>query len=146
MMVAMRWEPFKELVNLQERLNKLFREAFPRTQEEATSVWTPPVDVFEKEDEIVLKVEIPEVDQNEIELKVEDNTLTIQGERKLEEGTTKEDYYRMERYYGKFSRSFSLPNTVDQNKIKATYKDGVLRIVLPKREETRPKQIKIEVE
>ena len=144
-MVAMRWEPFKELVNLQERLNKLFREAFPRTQE-ATSVWTPPVDVFEKEDEIVLKVEVPEVDQNEIELKVEDNTLTIQGERKLEEGTTKEDYYRMERYYGKFSRSFSLPNTVDQNKIKATYKDGVLRIVLPKREETRPKQIKIEVE
>ncbi|MBW2038519.1 MAG: Hsp20/alpha crystallin family protein [Deltaproteobacteria bacterium] len=146
-MAVTRWEPLKDLMALQERMNRLFEETFSRGPKEAeVGVWSPAVDILEKGEEIILKMEVPEVDQRDIDIKMEGNILTIKGERKLEEGTKREDYHRLERPYGNFNRSFSLPNTVDQGKIKAGYKDGVLRVILPKKEETKPKQIEVEVE
>jgi HSP20 family protein len=145
-MVVTRWEPLKDLMALQERMNKLFDETFSRrTQDQEAGDWSPAVDIMEKKDEIILKMEIPEVDQKSTDIKMEGNVLTIKGERKLEEGTKREDYHRLERPYGTFSRSFSLPNTVDQENIKASHNDGILRITFPKKEETKPKQIKVEV-
>ena len=145
-MVVTRWEPLKDLMALQERMNKLFEETFTSgQQDQEAGVWSPAVDILEKGDEIILKMEIPEVDQKVIDIKIEGNTLTIKGERRLEDGTKREDYHRLERPYGKFSRSFSLPNTVDQGRVTASQKDGMLRMVLPKKEETKPKQIKVEV-
>jgi HSP20 family protein len=146
-MVVTRWEPLKDLMALQERMNKLFDETFSRgAQDVDTGAWSPPVDIMEQGDEIIIKMEIAEVDQKSIDIKVEGNALTIKGERQLEEGTKREDYIRLERPYGTFSRSFSLPTTVDYEKVKASHKDGILRIALPKKEETKPKQIKVEVE
>lgn len=145
-MVVTRWEPLKDLMALQERMNKLFDETFSRgTHDQEAGAWSPPVDILEKGDEIILKMEVPEVDEKAIDIKMEGNVLTIKGERRLEEGTQREDYHRLERPYGRFSRSFSLPTTVDQGKVKAGHMDGILRVVLPKKEETKPKQIKVEV-
>ena len=145
-MVVTRWEPLKDLMALQERMNKLFDETFSRgAQDVDAGTWSPAVDIMEQGDEIIIKMEIAEVEQKEIDIKVEGNALTIRGERKLEEGTKQEDYLRLERPYGTFSRSFSLPTTVDHEKVKASHNDGILRIVLPKKEETKPKQIKVEV-
>jgi HSP20 family protein len=145
-MVVTRWEPLKDLMALQERMNKLFDETFSRgAQDVDTGAWSPPVDILEQGDEIIIKMEIAETDQKSIDIKVDGNALTIKGERILEEGTKREDYLRLERPYGTFSRSFSLPTTVDYEKVKASQKDGILRIVLPKKEETKPKQIKVEV-
>jgi HSP20 family protein len=145
-MVVTRWEPLKDLMALQERMNKLFDETFSRgAQDVDVGAWSPPVDILEQGDEIIIKMEIAEVDQKAIDIKVEGNALTIKGERQLEEGTKREDYLRLERPFGAFSRSFSLPTTVDLGKVKASQKDGILRIVLPKKEETKPKQIKVEV-
>ncbi len=149
-MALVRWEPFQDLLAIQERMNRLFDETLQRTrsrEEEDISagLWAPPVDIYETENEIVLKAELPEIDQKDIEIKVEDNTLTIRGERRFDQETKKENYHRIERAYGKFSRSFSLPNTIDQEKIKASYKDGILKLVMPKKEEKKPKQITVEV-
>ena len=145
-MVVTRWEPLKDLMALQERMNKLFDETFSRgTQDVDVGAWSPPVDIMEQGDEIIIKMEIAEVEQKEIDIKVEGNALTIKGERKLEEGIKREDYLKLERPYGSFSRSFSLPTTVDHEKVKASHKDGILHIVLPKKEETKPRQIKVEV-
>jgi HSP20 family protein len=145
-MVVTRWEPFKDLMALQERMNKLFDETFSRgPQEVGAGGWSPSVDILEQGDAIILKMEVPEVDQKAIDIKVEGNALTIKGERQLEAGTKQENYLRLERPYGTFSRSFSLPTTVDVGKVKASHNDGILRIILPKKEETKPKQIKVEV-
>lgn len=145
-MVVTKWEPLKDLMALQERMNKLFDETFSGgAQDVNVGAWSPPVDIMEQGDEIIIKMEIAEVGQKAIDIKVEENALTIKGERQLEEGTKREDYLRLERPYGTFSRSFSLPSTVDLGKVKASHKDGILRIVLPKKEETKPKQIKVEV-
>jgi len=146
-MVVTRWEPLKDLMALQGRMNKLFDETFSRgAQDVDVGAWSPPVDILEQGDAIIIKMEIPEVDQKAIDLKVEGNALTIKGERQLEAGTKREDYLRLERPYGQFSRSFSLPTTVNVEKVKASHNDGILRIILPKKEETKPKQIKVEVE
>jgi HSP20 family protein len=145
-MVVTKWEPLKDLMALQDRMNKLFDETFSRgAQDVDVGTWSPPVDILEQGDEIIIKIEIAEVDQKSIDIKVEGNALSIKGERKLEEGTKREDYLRLERPYGTFCRSFSLPTTVDQEKVNASHNDGILRIVLPKKEETKPKQIKVEV-
>jgi HSP20 family protein len=145
-MVVTRWEPLKDLMALQEKMNKLFDETFSRgAQDVDAGVWSPPVDILEQGDEIIIKMEIAEADQKSIDIKVEGNALTIKGERTLEEGIKRENYLRLERPYGTFSRSFSLPTTVDLGKVNASHKDGILRIVLPKKEETKPKQIKVEV-
>jgi len=149
-MALVRWEPFQDLLAIQERMNRLFDETFQRTRSRenediSAGLWSPPVDIYETEKEIVLKAELPEIDQKDIDIKVEDNTLTIKGERKFEQETKKENYHRIERAYGKFSRSFSLPNTIDQEKIKASYKNGILELVMPKKEESKPKQISVEL-
>jgi HSP20 family protein len=113
-------------------------------EEVVRGAWSPLVDILERENEIVLKVDLPGVSQNEIEIKVEENTLTIQGERKLIKDTSGENYIQIERPYGTFRRTFNIPKTIEQEGIKASYKDGVLRVVLPRKQETQPKQIMVE--
>ena len=146
-MAATRWDPFRELLTLQERLDKMYRDIERTRSEEdfVSSAWTPPVDIFELGEKFVLKLEIPEVDKESIDIKINDNELTIRGERKLEPGIEPDSYHRMERGYGTFTRSFSLTKTIDSTKIKAAIKDSILRIELPKKEEVKPKQIKIDL-
>ncbi|MGB7622356.1 MAG: Hsp20/alpha crystallin family protein [Terriglobia bacterium] len=148
-MAIVRWEPFRDLITLQERMNRLFDERFGRmrTTEESldSGSWSPAVDIYETEQDIVLKAELPEIREKDIDIRLENNTLTLKGERKFEKETQEENYHRLERSYGTFSRSFTLPATVDQEKINAEYKDGVLKITLPKKAETKPKQIKVNI-
>lgn len=149
-MAIVRWEPFRDLLSLQERMNRLFDESFrgTRTGEEDWALggaWAPAVDIFEHDGNIVLKAEVPGVDPKDVDIRVENNVLTLHGERKYDNEVKRESYHRVERAYGSFSRSFTLPSVVDTDKIKAEYKDGVLRVTLPKKEEARPKQIAISV-
>ena len=145
-MEASRWDPFRELANLQERLDRIFRDIERTRGEERflSSHWTPPVDIFEVDDTFILKLEVPEVDKDTIDISVEGSALTITGERKPEQGTEVEQYIRMERGYGTFTRSFTVTKAVDASGIKASIKDGILRVELPKKEEVKPKQIIIE--
>jgi len=127
-------------------MNRLFEDAGRtwRTDEPAaTTTWSPSVDIFETEGEIVVKAELPGMDRKDIQLNLENNVLSLRGERKFTKETKDENYHRIERSYGVFSRSFSIPATVDEEKIRADYKDGVLKIMLPKKEQAKPKQIKI---
>ena len=146
-MAIVKYSPFRDLRNLQEQMNRLLDLAWSREggEELREGAWQPPVDIFEDENFVVIKAELPGIDQKDIEERIEDNTLTLRGERKHEEEVRKENYHRIERYYGGFQRSFSLPHTIDQEKVKATCDKGVLTITLPKREETKPKQINVEV-
>ncbi len=147
-MPLVRWDPFKDLERMQERMEKLFGDYFwrpPLIERELRGEWLPPADIYEDQDNLVIKVDLPEMDMKDIDVKIENNTLRIRGERKLEKEEKKENYHRIERYYGTFSRSFTLPTTVDQEKVTATYDRGVLKVVLPKKEETKPKQIKVEI-
>jgi HSP20 family protein len=150
-MAIVRWEPFRDLVSLQERMNRLFDESFRginRTSGEEDWVggaWAPAVDIYEQNGNIVLKAELPGVDPKDVDVRVENNILTLRGERKLDNEVKRENYHRVERAYGTFTRSFTLPNVVDTEKIKAEYKDGLLRMTLPKKDEARPKQISINV-
>jgi HSP20 family protein len=147
-MTIMRWDPFRDLVTLQDRMNRLFDESMRGARpanDESTTSWSPAVDIYETENEIVLKAELPEVNQKDIDIQIENNTLTIRGERKFDNTVNRENYHRIERAYGLFNRSFTLPNMVDQEKIKADYKDGILKIELPKRDESKPKQIRVAI-
>ena len=142
-----RFEPFRGTSTLQDQMNHLFNEAFERTSEEANlTAWAPAVDIYETEHELVVKADIPEIKPEELDIRVENNILTIRGERKFEEKVSENNYLRVERSYGSFSRSFSLSNTVNAEAIKADYKNGVLTLSIPKREEAKPKQIKVNVE
>ncbi len=148
-MAIVRWDPFKELLTLQERMNRLFDEVLPRTREEeglGKGVWSPAVDIYETEDSIVLKAELPGIKREDISVEIKDNVLVLKGEKKFERDVKEENYHRMERSYGAFQRSFTLPNIVDKDKVKARYKDGVLEVILPKAEEAKPKHIKVEVQ
>ena len=145
-MAVVRWDPFRDLNLLQDRMNRLFDDAGRswRTDEpSATTTWSPSVDIFETEGEIVVKAELPGMERKDITLHLENNVLTLRGERKFQKETKDENYHRIERSYGNFSRSFSIPAIVDEEKIRADYKDGVLKIMLPKKEQAKPKQIKI---
>jgi HSP20 family protein len=145
-MNIVRWYPFRDLVTLRERMNRVFEDAFTFRGEEKdliASNWNPSVDIYEAENELVLKAEIPGVDEKDVEIKIEDNTLTIQGDRKFEKETKEENYRRIERSYGSFYRSFSLPRNIDQDKIKAERENGILKISLPKKPELKPKKVKI---
>ncbi|HLA76089.1 MAG TPA: Hsp20/alpha crystallin family protein [Vicinamibacteria bacterium] len=150
-MTIVRWEPFRGLTSLQDRMNRLFEESFrglPGPAEEDWALggaWAPPVDIYEHEGNIVLKAELPGVDPKDVDVRLENNVLTLRGERKFGGEVTRENYHRVERSYGNFSRSFTLPSVVDQQHIKADFKDGVLQVTLPKREEAKPKQIQIAV-
>ena len=145
-----RWEPFRGSYDSQ--LNRLFSDFFGRTsQEQNLTPWAPAVDILEGEHELVVKADLPDIKPEELDIRVENNILTIRGERKFEKvartagGENAEDknYLRVERSYGAFARSFSLANTVNTEAIKADYKDGVLTLNIPKREEAKPKQIKV---
>lgn len=145
-----KWDPFKELTTIQERINRLFDENIGRVRfpdiEFSAGAWNPAVDIFETKDNVVLKAELPGLDKKDFSIEIKDNLLTLKGERKLEKETKEENYYRMERAYGAFSRSFTLPASVDKDKVKAKFKDGVLEVTIPKSETEKPKQINVEVE
>ena len=141
-----RFDPFRDLSVLQDRVNRLFGDAYGAREEGVLSSWVPAVDIFENEKkELVLKAELPDVKREEVSVTVENNTLTLSGERKLDSEVKKENYHRIERSYGSFSRSFSLPATVDTGKIGADFKNGVLTVRLPFREEAKPRAINVEV-
>jgi HSP20 family protein len=141
-----RFEPFRSNP-LQEQLHRFFNEAFERSSEEANlSTWAPAVDIYETEHELVVKGDLPDIKPEELDIRVENNILTIRGERKFEKKVNESNYLRVERSYGSFSRSFALANTVNSEAIKAEYKNGVLTLSIPKREEAKPKQIKVNVE
>jgi HSP20 family protein len=145
-MAIVRWDPFRDLVTLRERMNKIFEDMSPARGEErdlTAAAWTPSVDIYETENDVVLTAEVPGIDEKDIEIKVEDNTLTIRGERKFEKETREENYHRIERAYGTFFRSFSLPSSVDQDRIEAQHENGVLRIRMPKKAEVKPRKVKI---
>jgi len=138
-----RWDPFREIERLHEEMDRIFRGfALPRLATEEPQC-TVAVDILEDKDNVILKAEIPGVNPKDVELQVHDNVLTISGEKKLEHEDKKDNYVRIERLYGKFTRSFTLPPYVDAQKIEATYKDGVLTVTLPKKPETKPRQIEV---
>jgi HSP20 family protein len=149
-MAIVRWEPFRDLLSLQERMNRMFgeyRQSAGASEDEWAlgGSWAPAVDIYEQGNDIVLKAELPGVDPKDVDIRLENNVLTLRGQRKFENEVKKENYHRVERSYGSFSRSFTLPSVVDQAHIKAEVKDGILKLVLPKREEAKPKQIEISV-
>lgn len=141
-----RWDPFHTLSGLQDQVNRLFESSFQGHRDNsALTTWAPAVDIYETENELVLKADLPDIDSKNLDIRVENNMLTIRGERKFENEVKQENYLRVERAYGTFSRSFSLPNTVDTEGIEAQYKQGVLVVELPKRAEAKPRQVKINV-
>jgi len=144
-MAIVRWDPAAELAGMEiDRLNRMFAEFYG---EQMGRSWMPPVDIYETEKhEVVLKAELPDVKREDINLTFENGVLTLKGERKFDQETKKDQYHRRERRYGAFSRSFTVPNTVDATRISAAFKDGLLTITLPQREEAKPKQISVNVE
>ena len=148
MTVITRWDPFREFTTVQDRLNRLFRDSYgSEGREEAltTSAFAPAVDVYEDEHNVTLKVQVPGIDEKDIDIRIENNTLTLHGERKFEKEEKEENFRRVESSYGSFTRSFTLPQTVDAEKVTADYSKGVLKINLPKKAEAKPKQIKVNV-
>ena len=144
-MAIVRWDPTGELAGMEiDRLNRMFSEFYG---EPFSRGWLPPVDIYETEHhEVVLKAELPDMKREDINLTFENGVLTLKGERKFDRETKTDAYHRRERKYGSFTRSFTVPNTVDAGRISASYKDGVLTITLPQREEARPKQISVNVD
>src|ERR1700693_5483952 len=143
-----RWEPCREFSTLQDRRNRAFRESYSgegRDEALTTSSFAPPVDVYEDEHQVSLKIEVPGIDEKDIDVRVENNPLTVHGERKIEKEEKEENYRRVERQYGSFTRTFTLPQTVDSHRVSATYEKGGLKIGLPKQAEAKPKQIKVNV-
>jgi HSP20 family protein len=137
---------FRGTANLQDQLNRLFNDAFERTgQESNLTAWAPAVDIYENERELVVKADLPDIDPKDLDIRVENNILSIRGERKFDKKVNQDNYLRVERAYGSFSRSFALANTVNPDGIQADYQNGVLKLVIPKREEAKPKQIKVNV-
>jgi len=146
-MAIVKYNPFRELRTMQDQMNRMLDMAWNREfgEELKEGVWQPPVDIYEDDQSVVIKAEVPDVDQKDIEVRIENNTLTLKGERKHSSEIKKENYYRVERYFGQFQRSFSLPQSINQEKVQATCEKGILTITLPKREEVKPKQITVEV-
>jgi len=139
-----RWEPFRELATLQDRMNRLFQDSYAGREEDlTTAAFAPPVDIYEDEHNLTLKLEVPGIEEKDIDIRLENNTLTVRGERKLEKEEKEENFHRVERRYGSFVRAFTLPTTVDPESVKANYDKGVLKITVAKKAEAKPKQIKI---
>ena len=148
MTVLTRWDPFREFTTLQDRMNRLFQDSYGNQGREealATSSFAPAVDVYEDEHKITLKIEVPGIDEKDIDIRVENNLLTVHGERKFEKEEKEENFRRVERQYGSFTRSFTLPSSVDPGQVSAHYDKGVLKITLAKKAEAKPKQIKVNV-
>jgi HSP20 family protein len=148
-MTLTQWDPMRDFVQLQDRINRVFSDAVARGGDEGLmnrGTWIPPVDIYQNgNDKLVLKAELPDMKRENIEITVDNNTLTIKGEKKLSDEVKDEQFHRIERRYGSFSRSFSLPPTVDATKVSAEYKNGVLTLKLPLREEAKPRQIQVNV-
>ena len=146
MTVLTRWDPFREFSTLQDRMNRLFRDSYGDREEAlTTSSFAPAVDVYEDDHNLTLKIEVPGIDEKDIDVRVENNVLTVHGERKFEKEEKEENFRRVERQYGSFTRSFTLPNTVDTDRVQANYEKGILKIQLAKKAEAKPKQIKVNV-
>ena len=151
MTLLTRWEPLREFSTMQNRINhmnRLFRESYsPEAPEEAltTTSFAPPVDIYEDEHNITLKLDVPGIDEKDIDVRIDNNTLTVHGERKIEKEEKEENFRRVERQYGSFTRSFTLPSSVDPGQVNANYDNGVLKIKLAKKAEAKPKQIKVNV-
>jgi HSP20 family protein len=147
-MAVVKWDPFRDLISIQDRMNRLFEQTLSRSRgEEAVSAttWTPAVDIYETADTIVMKAELPGVAREDIQIQINDDTLTLKGERRFAKDVHEESYLRIERAYGSFHRSFTLPASVQQEKIRAIFKDGVLELTLPKGEDAKPKRVSIEI-
>jgi HSP20 family protein len=148
-MTLVRWDPFRELEDMSDRLNRMFsRPSLPQANSKETMVvadWAPSVDISETEGEYQIKAEIPDVKKEDVKVTMEDGVLTIQGERKHEKEEKGKKYHRVERSYGSFVRSFTLPDLVDEGRVKAEFKDGILNLQLPKSEKAKPKAIEVKV-
>jgi len=149
-MTIVRWDPFREMAQLQDRMNRVINDAYGRSGADegfmTTGEWVPPVDIYADGDQqLVLKAELPEMTLDDIEVSVDNGALTIKGEKKLSNDFKQDQFHRIERRYGTFSRSFALPQTVDANKVAAEYKQGVLTVRLPLREEAKPRQVKVNI-
>ncbi len=148
MTVLTRFEPYREFSTLQDRVNRLFRETYNeggRDESLTASSFAPAVDVYEDEQKVTLKIEVPGIEEKDLDIRVENHTLTVHGERKFEKDEKEENYRRVERQYGSFTRTFTLPQTVDSENVSANYDKGVLKVTLPKKAEAKPKQIKVNV-
>ena len=147
-MAIVRWEPFRDMLASRREFERFFRDAFSPAVSEgelSTRTWAPPVDIYEDGDNLVLKAELPGINPDDVDIRVENNTLYLKGERKFEKEVKEQNYHRVERSYGTFTRTFSLPNSIDSDKVAANYKDGVLTLTMPKKEEAKPKTIKVNV-
>jgi len=144
-MAITRWDPFREVVALQNRVNNLFREMNEGDSPLTTASFVPAVDIYEDPKKVVLKLEVPGIEEKDLDIRVENNTLTVKGERKFEKDEKEENFHRIERRYGTFYRAFTLPSTVDSEHINASYTNGILKLELNKKPEAQPKQIKVNV-
>jgi HSP20 family protein len=148
-MAIVRFDPFRDLAVLQDRMNRMFNDTYGTRDREdhmlSRGTWTPPVDIYEADGQLVLKAELPDMKREDIDVQVENGTLTVRGERTLDQAIKQENFHRVERAYGSFLRTFSLPATVDATKIAAEYKNGVLTVRLPFREEAKSRTINVEV-
>ncbi len=144
-MAIIRWDPFRDMMTIRDKMNRLFEDSIMGRDESGLlqRTWMPSVDIYEGDKELVLTAEVPGIEDKDIEVKVEDNTLTIKGERKMEKETKEENYHRIERSYGSFYRSFALPNSFDFDKVKAEHQNGVLKITIPKKSESKSRNVKI---
>jgi HSP20 family protein len=145
MTVLTRFQPLHQHSLLQDRINRLFHDNFEREEPLEATSFAPAVDIYEDEHTVTLKVEVPGIDEKDIDVRIENNLLTVHGERKIETEEKQENYRRVERQYGSFTRTFTLPSTVDAEKVAADYDKGVLKIALPKKAEAKPKQIKVNI-
>jgi HSP20 family protein len=145
-MAITRWDPFREVVALQNRVNSLFRDLNDGEDPVAAASFVPPVDIYEDAQKLVLKLEVPGIEEKDLDVRVEDHTLTVKGERKFEAEEKEQNFHRIERRYGSFFRAFTLPSTVETETVAASYNAGVLKLELKKKPEAQPKQIKINVE
>ena len=144
-MAITRWDPFREVVALQNRVNNLFREMNEGDSPLTTASFVPAVDIYEDARKVVLKLEVPGIEEKDLDIRVENNTLTVKGERKFEKEEKEENFHRIERRYGTFYRAFTLPSTVDTEHVQANYQNGILKVELSKKPEAQPKQIKVNV-
>ena len=144
-MKLVRWDPFREFLTMSNRLNRTIDDPFIQRPEASFGAWAPPVDIFERQDHLVIRAEVPGIQKDDMDVRIENGVLTLHGERREEKEVQDVSTHLMERVYGSFTRSFSLPTTVDATKVTAVYKDGVLEVTVPKIETAKPKQVEIKV-
>src|SRR5262245_50104272 len=142
-MAIVRWNPAREMSHMEHDLRRMLRSFESGEDPASMAVWAPPVDIFETDNEVVVRAELPRMDQKDIYIRIENNVLTIRGERKMDQRVKEENYHRIESMYGTFVRSFTLPTMMDPDNVKAEYRNGILTVTLPKKEQSKPRQIKV---